>query len=135
MAGPGWRRIWSGRWPTGRVLLEPDAEERLAIVIEHLRASVAFYGVPLGLKMFRKHLGWYVEQAPWPADPLERRAAKSRLCRLDEPGRGGARRSPTLWRTSDAFRQLTLLIFRHRWSKLQWHDGYTAPPTQIRARR
>ncbi|WP_332657688.1 tRNA dihydrouridine synthase DusB [Brevundimonas sp.] len=69
----------------GTVLLEPGREERLDIVIEHLRASVAFYGLPLGLKMFRKHLGWYVEQAPWPEDPLERRAAKSRLCRLECP--------------------------------------------------
>jgi nifR3 family TIM-barrel protein len=69
----------------GTVLDEPDREERLGIVIEHLRASVAFYGLPLGLKMFRKHLGWYVEQAPWPADPVERRAHKARLCRLDQP--------------------------------------------------
>ncbi len=69
----------------GTVLQEPDRDERLAIVIEHLHASAAFYGLPLGLKMFRKHLGWYVEQAPWPADPLERRAAKSRLCRLESP--------------------------------------------------
>jgi tRNA-dihydrouridine synthase B len=69
----------------GTVLQEPDRAERLAIVIEHLRASAAFYGLPLGLKMFRKHLGWYIEQAPWPADPLDRRAAKSRLCRLDSP--------------------------------------------------
>jgi nifR3 family TIM-barrel protein len=67
----------------GTVLLEPDRQERLAIVIEHLRASVAFYDLPLGLKMFRKHLGWYVEQAPWPEDPVERRAAKARLCRLE----------------------------------------------------
>lgn len=69
----------------GTVLSEPDRDERLDIVIEHMRASVAFYGLPLGLKMFRKHLGWYVEQAPWPADPVERRAAKARLCRLDTP--------------------------------------------------
>jgi len=69
----------------GTVLVEPDRTERTAIVIEHLRASVAFYGLPLGLKMFRKHLGWYVEQAPWPVDPLERRAAKARLCRLETP--------------------------------------------------
>ncbi|WP_341024839.1 tRNA dihydrouridine synthase DusB [Brevundimonas diminuta] len=69
----------------GTQLLEPDREERLAIVIEHLRASAAFYGLPLGLKMFRKHLGWYIEQAPWPADPAERRAAKARLCRLETP--------------------------------------------------
>jgi len=69
----------------GTHLQEPDREERLAIVIEHLRASAAFYGLPLGLKMFRKHLGWYIEQAPWPADLLERRAAKARLCRLETP--------------------------------------------------
>jgi tRNA-dihydrouridine synthase len=64
---------------------EPGPEARLAIVIEHLRASVEFYGLPLGLRMFRKHLGWYIEQAPWPADPQHRRAAKARICRLDEP--------------------------------------------------
>ncbi|MFS0709473.1 tRNA dihydrouridine synthase DusB [Brevundimonas phoenicis] len=69
----------------GTRLSEPDREERLAIVIEHMRASTAFYGLPLGLKMFRKHLGWYIEQAPWPADPGERRAAKARLCRLETP--------------------------------------------------
>lgn len=69
----------------GSEIVEPARAERLALVIEHLRASVAFYGLPLGLKMFRKHLGWYIEQAPWPADPLERRAAKSRLCRLETP--------------------------------------------------
>ena len=67
----------------GTQLQEPDREERLAIVLEHLRASADFYGLPLGLKMFRKHLGWYIEQAPWPADPLERRAVKARLCRLE----------------------------------------------------
>ena len=68
----------------GTVLDEPGREARLNIVIDHMHASAAFYGLPLGLKMFRKHLGWYIEQAPWPADPLERRAAKARLCRLDE---------------------------------------------------
>lgn len=69
----------------GAQLQEPDRQERLAIVIEHLRASADFYGLPLGLKMFRKHLGWYIEQAPWPADPTERRTAKARLCRLETP--------------------------------------------------
>ncbi len=69
----------------GTVLREPGRDERFAIVVEHLRASVAFYGLPLGLKMFRKHLGWYVEQAPWPAEAAVRRAAKARLCRLEAP--------------------------------------------------
>lgn len=81
----------------GTRLREPDREERLAIVIEHLRASVAFYGLPLGLKMFRKHLGWYIEQAPWPADPVQRRAAKARLCRLETPDEVETALA-TLWR-------------------------------------
>ncbi|WP_396593277.1 tRNA dihydrouridine synthase DusB [Brevundimonas sp. R86498] len=69
----------------GVVLEEPDRAERLEIVLEHMAGSLAFYGPGLGLKMFRKHLGWYVEQAPWPADPDARRTAKARLCRLDDP--------------------------------------------------
>jgi nifR3 family TIM-barrel protein len=69
----------------GEAFVEPGAEERLTIAIRHFRDSLAFYGAPLGLKMFRKHLGWYIESAPWPADAAERRAAKSRLCRLDDP--------------------------------------------------
>ena len=69
----------------GTVLVEPDRQERFGIVVEHMTASCGFYGDHLGLRMFRKHLGWYVEQAPWPADPAERRTAKSRLCRLEHP--------------------------------------------------
>ena len=69
----------------GTVLTEPEAAERFDIVVDHMRASIAFYGPGLGLKMFRKHLGWYVEQAPWPASAEDRRAAKGQICRLDDP--------------------------------------------------
>ncbi|MBE7218311.1 MAG: tRNA-dihydrouridine synthase, partial [Caulobacteraceae bacterium] len=61
----------------------PGADARLGLVLEHLRAALDFYGEALGLRVFRKHLGWYVEQAPWPEDAPARRAAKARLCRLD----------------------------------------------------
>lgn len=64
---------------------EPEAAERHALVVEHFRSVLEFYGEGLGLRMFRKHLGWYVEQAPWPAEALARRAAKARLCRLEAP--------------------------------------------------
>ena len=67
----------------GRVSPEPDLAARYRVVLEHMRESLAFYGDDLGLRMFRKHLGWYVEGAPAPADPAERRAAKARLCRLE----------------------------------------------------
>ncbi|WP_200808785.1 tRNA dihydrouridine synthase DusB [Brevundimonas sp. SH203] len=82
----------------GVELDEPGPEARLAIVVEHLWASIAFYGMPLGLKMFRKHLGWYIEQAPWPADPQHRREAKARICRLDDPHAAEAAMS-ALWRS------------------------------------
>ena len=76
----------------GRPFVEPDAAARLAIVIDHFRASLAFYGEGLGLKMFRKHLGAYVEAAPWPADAALRREAKSNLCRLETPSEVESRR-------------------------------------------
>lgn len=64
---------------------EPDLVERLGIVLDHFADSLRFYGVALGLKVFRKHLGWYIENAPWPLDAGSRRAAKARLCRLTTP--------------------------------------------------
>ncbi|HEX4095348.1 MAG TPA: tRNA dihydrouridine synthase DusB [Caulobacteraceae bacterium] len=67
----------------GEAAAEPGPETRLAIVLEHLAANIAFYGESLGLKVFRKHLGWYVQQAPWPADAQARRAAKAELCQLE----------------------------------------------------
>jgi nifR3 family TIM-barrel protein len=69
----------------GQPFAEPQAEERLGIVLDHFRHSLDFYGEGLGLKMFKKHLGSYVEAAPWPADAAERRIAKATLCRLDAP--------------------------------------------------
>jgi tRNA-dihydrouridine synthase len=62
---------------------EPDLACRLGIACDHFRDTLRFYGDALGLKIFRKHLGWYVEQALCPADPTLRRAAKARLCQID----------------------------------------------------
>ena len=64
---------------------EPALETRLAIVLEHFRDSLRFYGDRLGLKIFRKHLAWYIDTAGVPASPDVRREAKSRLCRLTDP--------------------------------------------------
>lgn len=70
---------------TGGAIVEPDLGERLAIALDHLRDSLRFYGDAHGVKIFRKHLGWYIENAPWPLGAEARRAAKSQLCRLVEP--------------------------------------------------
>jgi nifR3 family TIM-barrel protein len=70
---------------TGDAVQDPDLEQRLSIVLDHFRDSLRFYGDRLGVKIFRKHLGWYVEGAPWPASAADRRVAKSRLCRMQDP--------------------------------------------------
>ncbi len=67
---------------------EPGPDRRLGIVLDHFRDSLRFYGGAsggdaLGLKVFRKHLGWYIERAPWPISSAARREAKARLCRLE----------------------------------------------------
>ena len=80
----------------GGAASEPDLETRFGIVLEHMAESLRFYGGELGLKMFRKHLGWYVEQSPWPVDAAERRAAKGRLCRA-ESGADVERGLAALW--------------------------------------
>jgi nifR3 family TIM-barrel protein len=69
----------------GRGFSAPDADARLAIALDHFRDSLRFYGDRLGLKIFRKHLAAYVEQAPWPAGAEARREARGVLCRLDDP--------------------------------------------------
>jgi tRNA-dihydrouridine synthase B len=64
-------------------MAEPGLASRLGIALQHFTDTLRFYGDALGLKIFRKHLGWYVEQALCPADPALRRATKARLCQID----------------------------------------------------
>ncbi len=59
--------------------------ERAALLIEHMQASMGFYGDGLGLRMFKKHLGAYIEASSHDPDPLVRRQDKARLCRMDDP--------------------------------------------------
>jgi len=69
----------------GHAFAPPEAAERLGIALDHFRDALRFYGDRLGLKVFRKHLASYVEQAPWPASADERRQARGLLCRLEAP--------------------------------------------------
>jgi nifR3 family TIM-barrel protein len=60
--------------------------ERANLLVEHMQASMAFYGDVLGLRMFKKHLGAYVETSTHDPDPLVRRQDKARLCRMEDAG-------------------------------------------------
>ncbi len=48
----------------GELADEPAREERAAIMLEHLRGLYDFYGEFMGLRIARKHIGWYLQQAP-----------------------------------------------------------------------
>jgi len=83
LAQSGADAIMIGRGAYGRPWIastwnEPPLETRLAIALDHFADTLAFYGDTLGLRVFRKHLGWYVER-------VAGREAKSRLCRLTTP--------------------------------------------------
>jgi len=48
----------------GRRLAPPSAAEMRAIVLEHLEGLYALYGEALGVRVARKHIGWYVRLLP-----------------------------------------------------------------------
>ena len=90
----GYGRPWlaaslSRALETGEPLGEPGLAARFEIILAHLARSVKFYGEALGLRVFRKHLGWYVENAPlslFGGDATTRRAEKARLCQIEGAG-------------------------------------------------
>ncbi|MCL7461910.1 tRNA dihydrouridine synthase DusB [Pseudomonas sp. NW5] len=45
---------------TGQHLPPPSADERQSILLEHLAALHAFYGAEQGVRIARKHVGWYL---------------------------------------------------------------------------
>jgi tRNA-dihydrouridine synthase B len=44
---------------TGQQLADPSLEIQLAVILEHYQAMLDHYGTDTGVKMARKHLGWY----------------------------------------------------------------------------
>lgn len=49
---------------TGQYLDEPDPSEVGEILLGHLKAVHAFYGEDMGVRIARKHLGWYAKDRP-----------------------------------------------------------------------
>lgn len=53
---------------TGERLADPSLDEQYAIVREHFEAMLSHYGQETGVRMARKHLGWYSKGLPSSAD-------------------------------------------------------------------
>lgn len=48
-------------WRTGQMLENPSFNEQYDVVIEHYREMLELYGENVGVKIARKHLGWYTK--------------------------------------------------------------------------
>jgi tRNA-dihydrouridine synthase B len=48
-------------WRTGERLQDPSVDEQHAVLVEHYNAMLAHYGRDTGVKIARKHLGWYTK--------------------------------------------------------------------------
>jgi tRNA-dihydrouridine synthase B len=49
---------------SGRASPEPDIIDKQALLNEHVTMLHEFYGTPAGVRIARKHIGWYVKQHP-----------------------------------------------------------------------
>jgi nifR3 family TIM-barrel protein len=59
----------------GRPAAAPEGEALSELVAGHYEAMLAHYGAPLGLRMARKHLGWYTDRLEPAAEVKALRAA------------------------------------------------------------
>ncbi|MBL6928358.1 MAG: tRNA dihydrouridine synthase DusB [Rhodospirillales bacterium] len=53
---------------TGEKLADPTPAEQLATVMEHYESMLEYYGSQRGLRVARKHLGWYSKGLPGSAE-------------------------------------------------------------------
>ena len=48
-------------WQHGIAVPDPSIEEQLSVILEHYEDMLSHYGRDTGVKMARKHLGWYTK--------------------------------------------------------------------------
>lgn len=55
-------------WRTGQVLSDPPIDEQYDVMVEHYHRMLEHYGEDVGVKIARKHLGWYTKGLPGSAE-------------------------------------------------------------------
>ena len=65
---------------TGERLADPNLEEKLSILLRHYEAMLDHYGTQPGLRVARKHLGWYSKGLPNSAE------FRATVMQLDDTG-------------------------------------------------
>ncbi len=74
-------------WKTGHAPADPDLAEQRDVLLELYDGWLALYGVELGLRQARKHVGWALEAAAASAGaaPQIAKDARSRILTLEAP--------------------------------------------------
>ena len=55
-------------WRSGEHRADPAVAEQYGVILEHYRAMLDHYGEDVGVKIARKHLGWYTKGLPGSAE-------------------------------------------------------------------
>lgn len=63
----------------------PSPAEIADIAVRQLDESCTLYGASLGVRMFRKHVAWYLTENASEAERASRKKSASQICRIDEP--------------------------------------------------
>ena len=64
---------------TGQLRADPTIDEQYRLIVEHYQAMLDHYGAETGVKMARKHLGWYTKGLPGSAE------FRNRVNFIDDP--------------------------------------------------
>jgi tRNA-dihydrouridine synthase B len=66
-------------WRTGGEMAAPSIGAQFELICEHYRDMLSLYGTDTGVKMARKHLGWYTKGLPGSAE------MRNRINFIDDP--------------------------------------------------
>jgi tRNA-dihydrouridine synthase B len=55
-------------WRTGEILPSPEFDKQYDVLVEHYSSMLEHYGRETGVKIARKHLGWYTKGMPGSAE-------------------------------------------------------------------
>lgn len=65
-------------------LKAPSTLEQVSAALAHYRDMLDYYGPRLGMRVARKHLAAFIDQAPVALAPPERRALRAEICSVDD---------------------------------------------------
>ena len=68
-------------------IITPDLPTQIDLMCAHYRDMIEHYGEPLGVRMARKHLAGFIDQAPVEISGVGRRAYRAEVCKAAGPKR------------------------------------------------